>query len=70
MKKIKICGICSKKIIGKSTILEISKEKDIRLCGDCLGHLLLMRVAKGEKYDHNLEGLVNELKEMKEMGLI
>ncbi len=64
------CKICSEEIIGKSIILELSKEKEIRLCEYCFGEVLLMRIAKGEKYDHNLEGLVNELREMKGSGFM
>ncbi|MBQ7296026.1 MAG: hypothetical protein IJW86_07520 [Clostridia bacterium] len=60
----KICEIC-RKALRKIIIVEISKETELDICEDCMAEILLMRIAKGKRYDFDLEGWVRELKEMK-----
>ena len=63
----KMCDICGK-AARKTILLEVSKEREIDICEDCMADILMMRIAKGKGYDYDLEGLVRGLKEIK--GLI
>lgn len=58
------CYICLRSIEKRAIVLEVSQGKDIRICEDCMGEFFLMKIAKGKRNNHNLEELVNELKEM------